>query len=241
MTNGKVPCAPNDFSPLRESPLFSRFDEDAVGQLISAASVRTLEVSELLFRRGEAADRFFVVIEGHVILYLDTDDDRSSVADIVGPGDAIGEAVVFGEGVYPITAETLDRTRVAAIPGDLFQQMLEERFDLVLALLGEMSLKLRILVRRITDLKMRTTAQRFAAYLLTLTDAQAGEVDVRLPFEKRIVADTLGMKPETLSRAIAKVQKVGVRYHRTDDVFRVRDVRALRAFCESTWSSVNNP
>ena len=59
------------------------------------------------------------------------------------------------------------------------------------------------------------------------------EVDVRLPLEKRIVADTLGMKPETLSRAIAKVRNVGVRYHRADDVFRVRDVRALLAFCES--------
>ena len=234
MTKETVPCAPGDFSQMRESPLFSRFDEGAVGRLISAAAIQHHEAGELLFRRGEAADRFFVVIEGHVILYLDTGDDRSSVADIVGPGSAIGEAVVFGEGAYPITAETLDRTRVAAIPGDMFQQMLENRFDLVLALLGEMSLKLRILVRRITDLKMRTTAQRFAAYLLTLTDAEDGEVDVRLPFEKRIVADTLGMKPETLSRAIAKVQNVGVRYHRAADVFRVRDVRALRTFCEST-------
>jgi len=228
MTKETVPCAPGDFSQMRESPLFSRFDEGAVGRLISAAAIQHHEAGELLFRRGEAADRFFVVIEGHVILYLDTGDDRSSVADIVGPGSAIGE------GAYPITAETLDRTRVAAIPGDMFQQMLENRFDLVLALLGEMSLKLRILVRRITDLKMRTTAQRFAAYLLTLTDAEDGEVDVRLPFEKRIVADTLGMKPETLSRAIAKVQNVGVRYHRAADVFRVRDVRALRTFCEST-------
>jgi len=233
MANGTVPSAPGEFSQLRESPLFSRFDESAVGELISAATVQRLEPGEPLFRRGEAADRFYLVIEGHVILYLDTDDGRSSVADIVGPGDAIGEAVVFGEGVYPITAETLDRTRVAVVPGDLFQQMLEDRFDLVLALLGEMSLKLWILVRRITDLKMRTTAQRLAAYLLTLTDAEEGEVDVRLPFEKRIVADTLGMKPETLSRAIAKVQNAGVRYHRATDVFRVRDVRALRAFCES--------
>jgi hypothetical protein len=41
------------------------------------------------------------------------------------------------------------------------------------------------------------------------------------------------MQPETLSRAFLRLKPLGVRYHKADDVFRIRDIAALRAFSES--------
>jgi CRP/FNR family transcriptional activator FtrB len=83
------------------------------------------------------------------------------------------------------------------------------------------------------DLKMKTTAQRLAAHLLGLTKAEAGAAEIRLQYGKKLLASELGMQPETLSRAFLRLQPLGVRYHKADDVFRIRDVTALREFSES--------
>jgi CRP/FNR family transcriptional activator FtrB len=100
-------------------------------------------------------------------------------------------------------------------------------------MLGEMSLRLRGLLRQIMDLKMKTTAQRLAAHLVGLTKAQTGAAEIRLQYGKKLLASELGMQPETLSRAFLRLQSLGVRYHKADDVFRIRDVAALREFSES--------
>ena len=69
------------------------------------------------------------------------------------------------------------------------------------AALAATSLQLRRLVGQLSDLKLKDSVQRLAGYLVELTPERQGAVEVMLPTEKRVVADRLGMKPETLSRA----------------------------------------
>ncbi len=69
----------------------------------------------------------------------------------------------------------------------------------------------RDLVRQIRDLKLRTTAQRLGCYLLALVpDPGAHAADLRLPFEKGLLAARLGCRQENLSRAFAALREFGV-------------------------------
>jgi CRP-like cAMP-binding protein len=103
-----------------------------------------------------------------------------------------------------------------------------------------MSTRLRGLVREITALKMASTAERLGAFLLALADAREpclhgvqykGPVTVTLPFSKQMLAQKLGMQPESLSRAFGKLRQFGVRGSGQTRVV-LDDLSGLRAFCQ---------
>ena len=53
---------------------------------------------------------------------------------------------------------------------------------------------------------------------------------MRLPYDKVLIAGRLGMKPESLSRAFAKLKPVGVRI--TQNTADIADLDALRDYVE---------
>ena len=72
--------------------------------------------------------------------------------------------------------------------------------------------------------------QRVAEFLLDLSAGREGEVSVALPYNKALIAGRLGIKPETLSRAFARLRDHGVRIEAAmahiEDVDRLRELVA---------------
>lgn len=200
--------------------------------LAASATVERLAAGAVLFRSGEAADRFFVVAAGHVALFLGDPGDAAKIATIIGPGETIGEACVCGGGAYPVSALSFVAGELIVIPGAVLCERLCARRETVLAMLSEMSLRLRRLLRQITDLKMKTAAQRLGGYLVERSEITQGPATVQLPYEKKLLANHLGMQPETLSRAQMKLQAVGVRYQKKLNAFAVHDIAVLRSFTQ---------
>ncbi len=218
---------------LKRNALFAGLLPEDLARLAENAECVSCEASTTLFRQGEPADRFFLLLDGRVGLYLDRVEEMACLARIVRPGETFAEACICGQGTFPVTAKVLRQSSVVAIPGGNLLSLMEQHPHFLLKMLSEMSLRLRGLVRQITDLKMKTTAQRLAAYLLTLVDREVGPTDVHLPYEKKLLAHELGMQPETLSRALMKLQCLGVHYKKSGNTLHVADVAALRQFCPS--------
>ena len=61
----------------------------------------------------------------------------------------------------------------------------------------------------IERLKAHTGLQRVAQFLADLTDLEQGSCEVNLPYNKRLIAGNLGMQPESLSRAFARLREHG--------------------------------
>lgn len=209
-------------------PLFASVSAADLAALLADSVVEEHEAGAVLLRAGEPADAFFVLLSGHVRLTAETG-GRSETVEILEPPALFGEAAVFDRGPNPVGAESLDAARLLRVPGAGFVARLEPRFDVILSMLGGMSFRLRVLVRQVAELKLKTTAQRLGGFLLTLTEAPAGKVELRFPYDKRLVAEKLGMKPESLSRALARLGPVGVRSC-PDGVVTVADVARLRRF-----------
>jgi len=115
------------------------------------------------------------------------------------------------------------------VPAAPFPATLDSRFDLAMRMLGSMSVRLRGLVAAISDLKMKSTAQRLAGFLLGLTSNSEGPAIVRFPYDKRLAADNLGMTAETLSRALQRLANLGVE-SRADNLVAIADLGVLREF-----------
>lgn len=214
---------------LQFAPLFTGLAEKDVRELLDEAELLVLEHEHLLYREGAPVDRFYVVLDGHVELSLDVD-GRKSVVEVARRSTVLGDAAMFGPGHYFMTARVLTHARLLAVPAASFRDRLEKRLDITLHMLTTLSFRLRMLIRQIAELKLKSTAQRLGSFLITLSDAESGRVELRFPYDKKLVADQLGMKPESLSRALGKLAKVGVE-SRPDNVVLVADMARLREFC----------
>ncbi|MFO1154255.1 MAG: Crp/Fnr family transcriptional regulator [Rhodospirillales bacterium] len=216
---------------LRLTPFLAHVPPDDLARIAGRAHRITFLGHYPLFRQGDPGHSFFIVTSGHVILYLDGDSDPSHIARICGPGDSFGEWCICAGEPCRVTARAFGTAELIAIPGDELAIQFKESPALALALIGELSARLRVLVRQIMTLKMKSAAQRLGGYLLELAPGNEGACEVHLPFEKKLLASHLGMQPETLSRVLLKLQGIGVHYHRSIDAFRIRDISELRAFC----------
>ena len=225
-----------------QSPFLSLLSPADLQRLVGYGTLARFEAGAVLFAAGDAADRFHIVLEGSVGLCAPAGTpsaNDSVLMDMLVPGDAAGEEAVFERGAHGFTARTLLPTRTLAVGADPFFAHLDDRFEVALALLAGASARLRGMIHEITELKLRCTTRRLANFLVGLAgERRDGAARLALPCGKNQLAERLGMQPESLSRAFAKLrpQGVGVR----GDEVEVEDVGALRRFCRSSDAELDS-
>lgn len=213
---------------VRSLPLLQGLKGEVVYRLLDTAYVRSYSRGCTVFLQGQEADRFFVVLNGWIKLYRQTRDGNEAVIEVFGKGESFAEAAMFGNREFPVSAEAADDSLLMAIPARPFLQHLREDVELAFNMLGSMSMRLKGFVGRTEQFSTRTTPQRVAVFLLAFGSTVENAADIRLPYDKFLVAGRLSMKPETFSRALANLREIGVR---TDgNMVHIEDVAALRRF-----------
>lgn len=210
-------------------PLFAGLAEEEARLLLAGASSESHADGQILFGQGDAAEGFFVLLDGHVELFVE-EGGRSTVLDIAKRSAILGEAALFVDGRHPHSARVVGYAKLLAVPRQPFLATLDQRFDLAQRMLGSMSIRLRGLVGQISELKLKSTAQRLAGFLLGLTRKEEGAASLRFPYDKRLAAESLGMTAESLSRALARLAPLGVE-SRAENLVMIADIEALRDFC----------
>ena len=101
---------------------------------------------------------------------------------------------------------------------------------LTLAILAATFRHVHALTAQIEQLKAQTGAQRVATFLLNLCPVDEGACTVTLPYDKALIAGRLGLKPESLSRAFARLREVGVAVKTNHAA--ISEVAHLRSYIE---------
>ena len=81
---------------LAESELFSEIPEDARAGLAPAAQPRLVSADEVVFKRGDEGDSFFVVAKGKVSITLELPSGSQEVSTLQA-GDFFGEIAMLTE------------------------------------------------------------------------------------------------------------------------------------------------
>lgn len=217
---------------LRVSGFFRSLAAGDLADLAAHAEFIDVPARGCVVRHGDPADALIIVERGHVILFLGERGDPNGIARVAGPGELFGEASLLKHAASPVTAQAFEPCSLIRIPAEPVRALIEQRFDVMMALLGYMSVRLRKILLQLMDLKMKTTTQRLGSYLCSLTAAGEGPAELKLPYDRSLLAAELGMQPETFSRAMMKLQTVGVRDGGTGESVVVQDIGALRRFCE---------
>lgn len=222
----------SDWQIVRSTPLFGGVSQEVAQSLIGNQPVTVHEKGETLFYQGEPADAFYVLLGGWVKLYRITPDGNEAVVGVCQRGETFAEAAMFLGGRYPVCAEAVTNARLLRVNGQLLRRRIKEEPELALSMLASSSYHLKALVEQIEHMKLLSAPQRLADFLVRLAPVREGSATIELPYEKALIANRLGMKPESLSRALAKLRPLGVSVNR--EIVSIVDVALLAQFVEAS-------
>lgn len=210
-------------------PLFSGLAPEVLRAVVAEARVVRLPRGHTLFRQGDSAKVLHVLMEGQAGLVGSVDDDET-VVEIMDAGEAFIIAAVLTGKPYLMGAVALSPCRVLELPRGPLLAAIMSSPELALAMLSSLARHYRMMVREIKSLKLKSAGQRLAGYLLALTAKRRGSVILKLPHNKGLIAQRVGVRPETLSRVFATLRGQGVVLD--GNTVAVVDLARLERFCQ---------
>lgn len=222
----------------RRSLLLASSPDHVARNVLDSARVRNFSRAETIFLQGERASAIYIVAEGWVKLYRIAPSGAEAVVGVFTKGSSFGEAVAFRHDTYPVAAEAVTDCTLIRIEADAFLRQIRENPEVAIAILSATFVHLHGLVAQVEALKAQTGSQRVAEFLLELAPCKEGTCEVTLPYDKVLIAGRLGMKPESLSRAFARLRDHGVTVRQ--NVASIENVGDLRVYVEEdpalAWS-----
>ena len=178
---------------------------------VIAEGGQTLRIAKgcYVLKHGETQRGFYVVVYGKVQLLLPKVADDAKVLAVMERGMSFGEAAMFMNIPFPVSARATEDTMVIYIPRETLNPVLASRPEFALELLARMSRRLHKLVQDIAGYTQKKASNRIAAYLLEQVQ-KSDKPSIRLPDRKQAIASRLSVAPETLSRTLRQMQEDGI-------------------------------
>lgn len=199
----------SDIIEIRKLPLFDRMSDPYFDRLTRGAYVQTFPPQIQLIHEGEPSDFLHIMSDGSVELFAGWN-DRESTMGILRPISTFVLAATIRDAPYLMSARTLKKTRIVLLPSADVRAVFDEDQAFARAVVADLAQSYRSVVKSSKDLKLRSTIERLANYLLRQRE-RAGRAEMfELAMEKRRLASYLGMSAENLSRAFKTLQPYGV-------------------------------
>ena len=213
---------------IQMTPLFGNLPESTLQLITNSAVPRDYPKRKILFHEGDKADHFYVVLKGMVKLFRCSYDGNETVIHVFKRGEIFGESAMFMGSTFPLSAEVVSPARLLRIESNTIRRVIRKQPDIAIDMLASASRHHKQIVDQINQLKVHSVNERVAKFLLGLTAEETGQVQVDLPYEKSLIASTLGMKPESFSRALGNLRTIGVAIDHEHVV--IEDVEKLKKF-----------
>lgn len=177
-----------------------------------------LGARKTLFDEGEPAKDIYEIISGVIITYKLISDGRRQILDLLRPGDFVGFTLgaFHGHGAQTLTTCELRRSSRQS----LFSTG-SDQSRLMSYLVGHRDQH----YDRAVVLARSSAAGRLAAFFCEFGGTGAAGEDVQLSL--RELSDYLGLRPETLSRQLAKLSKAKLIVRSKWGTYRVSDLDRL--------------
>ncbi len=217
----------SDYPDIRALPLFAEMAPDHFQSLMRGAYVQTFPPHIELITEGDPCDFLHIIMSGSVDLFASWNGHETCMAT-VRPISTFILAATIKDAQYLMSARTLEKSRIVLLPSQDVRAIFDVDHHFARAIVNELAICYRSVVKVQKDLKLRTSLERLANYLLRLQARSGGGMKFELSFEKRRLASYLGMTPENLSRAFKGLRPYGVTVD--GNTISIGDIEDLKRF-----------
>ena len=228
--NPSLPIDGADQDLVKRTAMFRGLNEHTFARVLGPTTVIDVDASEVLFVQGDPVQACFIVLEGWVKIYRISPEGEEAVVAVFTRGQSFAEVAAFTDGKYPVSCDAVTDARLLNIPSAPLLREIRNDPEIGLTMLASTSQHLKSLVRQVEQLKTEKSVTRVAKFLASLCPVDEGACTIGLPYDKALIANRLGMKPESLSRAFARLRAMGVQIEH--GAAAIHDVERLRHYAE---------
>ena len=198
---------------LKQCDLFQRLGEDQLTALEARCRIRKYPRATPVYLPSDHADSVLLLAEGRVKIGSFTEEGKQTILTFIEPGEIFGELSILGSEQREEYAETVEKSTVILISGEVIQQLLAENPDVSLGVTRLFGLRRRRIERRLKYLLFKSNRERLVHLLLELAE-QYGQttkegVELRIKLSHQDLANIIGSTRETVTVVLGELQAEG--------------------------------
>lgn len=173
-----------------------------------------LKSGEFLFRKGEPIKALYAVTSGTIKIVQTTGTSREQVLGFRFPGELLGEDAIFPK-EYSLDALAVDDVSVCRMPISELEDCANNIPSIQRELIDLISRQCYLMQQQMAAYVARNSAEeRLAAFLVNIAERNSthtgSQTEISLAMSRDDIANFLGLRRETLSRSLSKLQKMQV-------------------------------
>lgn len=225
----------SSLNALQKSDVFKGLNEQQYGDVIRCGHRKTVRPNCVLFHQGDPATHCYLVNRNRLKLTKLNEQGKEVIIRYIGAGELTAAAAVIKDGLYPVTASSIDESEVVAWDRTTMMDMMHRFPAIAINLLGIVIARIDDVQQRYLEVCTEQVDQRIARSLLRLmrsagTKNQEG-ILIDIPLSRQNIADYTGTTLYTVSRTLSAWEKKGW-IHSGRERIVVTDPHALVAFAE---------
>ncbi|HRO48740.1 MAG TPA: Crp/Fnr family transcriptional regulator [Hyphomicrobium sp.] len=220
---------------IKSLPLFETMSDAELDKLLAQATPRRVLQGEVVFKQGETATSFFLLLSGRLKVTQVTGDGQQIIVRVVHPGELFGFAKALARPDYPGTATAVTDSMTLAWPSDLWSDFIGRTPLLAARTMQTLGRQLDEAHTRIREMSTQESERRVAHAILRLS-GKAGRkeeagIQIGFPISRRDIAEMTGTTLHTVSRILSAWNSQGLVEVGRQKII-VRDVVGLSRLAE---------
>jgi CRP-like cAMP-binding protein len=199
---------------LRQVSIFAELSLEVLGDLAKRVSHKSAEAGSVIVSQEEPGDSLFMISSGKVKVVLYGETGREIILSILHAGDFFGEMSLLDRQPRSANVVAVEDSELLSLDREGFQTHLNAHPTTALAVLAEMSRRLRHADEVIGNLALLDVYGRVAHIIRDLAHKQGEQVDGGLLIRERPtqqeIAGLIGTSRETVSRALNDFNRRGL-------------------------------
>lgn len=192
-------------------PIFADLDEETFEKIVSVGNIKSYKKDNVILMEEEDGSALFVIIKGKVKVSRTSNDGREVILSILNESDFFGEMAILDGMNRSATVIAQEDSELFIIQRNEFYNLLRTYPEISIALLEELTRRLRNADMKIKALSLKDAEGKVATVLLQLADdlgkIKKGMVEIeKLPLQQDL-ANMAGTSRETISRALHSFAK----------------------------------
>lgn len=203
-----------DESLLKTLPPFSRLSPSEIAEIVDLSTRKNWTEGDTIFRQGEDADRFYLLLDGSIRVVRLTPGGDQIVPLHIPAGQLFGIAPALGRDTYPADSVAAVDCVTLCWPSRHWATFVERYDGFASESWRTIGARMAELHDRIDELSTRAVEQRVASVVLRLVRQYGHKVDIgieiTLPITRATIADMTGATLHTVSRLLSAWEKQGI-------------------------------
>lgn len=213
-------------------PLFKEMNAEELDRIAVGTHEVRAERGQVLFQKGDPCEGFHILVYGQVKLSFTSPNGTEKVVEIIGASQSFGEALMFMEKPYIVSAQTLADSMLLHIAKSVVFEEIDRDPGFARKMIAGLSRRLHGIVSDLESYSLHSGTQRVIGYLLRAEPESGNRIEplsVALPTSKIIIASRLNLTPEHFSRILHDLSEAGLIRVEGRSIA-ILDIERLRAF-----------